>query len=134
MIIFSFRFREIDIAFLRRFERKILVDMPDKEVRVDIVKRLQPNSMKWTEDEFNDLIHATDGFTGADLRIALKEASLQKIREALKSNCDDRNNSKIDIQFKDLLAAIKQIKPSMLGLAEKHLKWNAKYGHQFTAF
>lgn len=121
--------REIDEAFLRRFERKILIDLPNAENRVNIINELLPITKNWTTTQLNSLIESSDGFTGADLKIACKEAAMAQIRNGLKSN--HKTLHKVpEIVFNDLLTAIKQIKPSMATSAAKHRHWNAKHGNQ----
>lgn len=73
-----------------------------------------------------ELCDASDGFTGADLKIACKEASMIQIRNKLQS--DHKSNVKVaEVTFNDLMASIKQIKPSMNASAAKHRQWHLKY-------
>ncbi|XP_055305836.1 katanin p60 ATPase-containing subunit A-like 2 isoform X2 [Sitodiplosis mosellana] len=120
---------EIDEAFLRRFERKILIDLPSCENRADIMNQLLPTTKQWSVNKMNQLIEASDGFTGADLKIACKEASMIQIRNKLKSS-----NKSIqimpEITFDDLLASMRQVKPSMAASATKHRQWHTKFGNQ----
>lgn len=76
------------------------------------------------------LIELSDGFTGADLKIACKEASMVQIRNKLHSDCKTMTVAMVtDVAFDDLLISIKQIKPAMLSSAQKHRQWNLKYGN-----
>lgn len=120
---------DIDAAFLRRFERKILVDIPSDEMRLSIVRKLMPIANKWTQQELDDFVRASDGFTGADLKIASKEALLRKIDESVKSE-HDLNSCKIELAHRDLMDAVEQIRPTMTELAAKHRQWNAKCGNK----
>lgn len=81
-----FPFREIDAAFLRRFERKILIGLPNQIDRINIIKEFMPIALKWADKLLLELSEMSDGFTGDDIRIACKEASMKKIRLALKFN------------------------------------------------
>lgn len=77
----------------------------------------------------NNLIESSEGFTGADLKIACKEASMIEIRNKLQS--DNKTIDKvIEVKFDDLLSSIKQIKPSMVTSAAKHRQWHSNYGSQ----
>lgn len=122
---------DIDVAFLRRFERKILVDIPTDEMRLSILKKLIPSACKWTEEELGDFVRASVGFTGADLKIASKEALLKKIHESVKSE-SDLSSCRIELAHRDLMDAIEQIRPTMGELAAKHRQWNAKCGNKVT--
>lgn len=76
------------------------------------------------------LIELSDGFTGADLKIACKEASMIQIRNKLYSDCNVAATMVIaDVAFDDLFVSIKQIKPSMTASAQKHRQWQLKYGN-----
>lgn len=121
--------REIDEAFLRRLERKILIDLPNEENRGKIINQLLPNTKLWSVNKIKQLIEMSDDFTGADLKIACKEASMKQIRNKLKSNKHSLNEV-FEVTFEDLLASIKQIKPSMTASAAKHRQWQLKHGNQ----
>lgn len=121
--------REIDEAFLRRFERKILIDLPNDENRSNIINQLLPCTKSWPSTKMTQLIESSGGFTGADLKVACKEASMIQIRYKMQSNHKSMDKV-IEVTFDDLLASIKQIKPSMMASAEKHRQWQSKYGNQ----
>lgn len=128
-IVLFYLHREIDEAFLRRFERKLLIDLPSAENRANIIHQLLPITKEWPVANITNLIESSEGFTGADLKIACKEASMIQIRNKLKSN--HKTMHKVpEIAFEDLLTAIKQIKPCMVASATKHRNWNAKCGNQ----
>lgn len=77
------------------------------------------------------LIELSDGFTGADLKVACKEASMIQIRSKLHSDCNVSAAAVMaDVAFDDLFASIQQIKPSMTASAQKHRQWQLKYGNQ----
>lgn len=123
--------RDIDGAFLRRFERKILIDIPTEENRISIVKKLLPSANNWTEIEMSEFARVTDGFTGSDLKIASKEAVLKKIDELMEIE-GDLSKQNITVSFREFMVAVDQIKPTMIELAAKHRQWNAKFGNQLN--
>ena len=73
---------ELDIAVLRRFERKVLVPMPDRNARIEIFKlHLGPtNSNSLTEAEFGALADLTEGYSGSDISIICNEALMQPVK------------------------------------------------------
>lgn len=121
---------EIDEAFLRRFERKILIELPSSENREKMINQLLPCTKTWKTNKMNQLIESSDGFTGADLKIACKEATMVQIRNKLHSDCKISVAVVTDVAFDDLLVSIKQIKPSMIPSSIKHRQWHLKYGNQ----
>lgn len=107
-----------------RFERKVLIDLPSCENRLNIIQQLLPITKEWIVTETKQLIEASEGFTGADLKIACKEATMIQIRNKLKIG------KMPEITFDDLFASMKQIKPSMFTSAAKHHQWHSKFGNQ----
>jgi SpoVK/Ycf46/Vps4 family AAA+-type ATPase len=71
---------ELDIAALRRFERKVLVPMPDKETRKQILKLLSGTHHILTEADFNYLAEHTDGYSGSDLSTLVNDALMRPIK------------------------------------------------------
>ncbi|XP_062563634.1 katanin p60 ATPase-containing subunit A-like 2 [Armigeres subalbatus] len=125
---------EIDPAFLRRFEKKILIDAPGKEGRLAIIHELIPVTTTWERKLLDNLAERTENFTGDEIRIACKEASMMMIRERIEKNCDTKgqtcSKSQADeVQYDQLLSALQQIQPATVPLIEKHREWNMKYGN-----
>lgn len=84
--------REIDPAFLRRFERKLMLGLPDSSTRVEMIRQLLPAEVmnnkahhQWSTAVLQELAELSEGFSGDELRIAFKEASMHLIRQAISS-------------------------------------------------
>ncbi len=73
----------LDPALLRagRFDRKITVDLPDKEGREAILKVHARNKTISKEVDFGAIAKRTVGFSGADLANILNEAAILAVRE-----------------------------------------------------
>lgn len=99
---------EIDSAFLRRFERKILIDVPKFEERKDLIKQYLPAAEQWSEMELNDLADCTDNFTGDDIRVGVKESNMMLIRNRISSKAGKKFN-KLHSRSKYLLNQYPQI-------------------------
>jgi vacuolar protein-sorting-associated protein 4 len=72
---------ELDVAVLRRFERKILVPMPDKETRKKIMKLHAGTHHSLVEEDFDYLAGQTEGYSGSDLSILVNDALMRPIKE-----------------------------------------------------
>lgn len=97
----------LDTAFRRpgRFDRMIFVPPPDLPSRIAILEILlaaRPTDIL----DFEALAKKSDGFSGADLAAVVDQAVEDKLREALKSG------QPAPIRQKDLLKALKRVKPS----------------------
>ncbi|KNE55343.1 hypothetical protein AMAG_01244 [Allomyces macrogynus ATCC 38327] len=82
---------DLDIALLRRLEKRILVNLPTTAARECMFRAYLPQT---TTDAFGNLLvdsdlgygelaHITDGYTGADLKLVSKEALMVPLRQIL---------------------------------------------------
>ncbi|TNJ26507.1 Vacuolar protein sorting 4b [Giardia muris] len=72
----------IDSAMLRRFEKRIEIDLPDAEARASILKNGigdTPNTL--TDADYMKLANDSEGYSGSDLSNLCKEALMMPIRE-----------------------------------------------------
>jgi len=72
---------ELDIAALRRFERKILVPMPDKDTRKKIMRLHAGTHHNLKEADFEYLASRTEGYSGSDLSTLVNDALMRPIKE-----------------------------------------------------
>lgn len=82
MIMATNRPDTLDPALLRpgRLDRKIRVDLPNEQGRLDILKIHASNITKHGDIDFEAVVKLSDGFNGADLRNVCTEAGLFAIR------------------------------------------------------
>ena len=95
----------VDSALLRpgRFDRIILVDVPDEEARLEIFK-VHTRSMPLAEDvELATLAAATEGYVGADIAAICREAAIIALRE---------NPSAEKVTSAHFEAALSKVRPS----------------------
>ncbi|WP_437204565.1 AAA family ATPase [Planctomicrobium sp. SH664] len=98
---------QLDGAFRRpgRFDRIIFVPPPDQDSRAEILRILCLNK-PLDRPDFVQLAKKTEGFSGADLKAVVDVAIEGKLQEALRAGVPQ------PISTKDLLAAVKAVKPS----------------------
>lgn len=72
---------ELDIAALRRFERKILVPMPDKETRKKIIRLHAGTHHTLSEQDIEILSSNTEGYSGSDLSTLVNDALMRPIKQ-----------------------------------------------------
>lgn len=76
----------IDPAMRRRFEKRVYVPLPDKDARMAlIVHNLKEASTDITKSDIKKIVAATEGFSGADITILIRDALMQPIRELQKA-------------------------------------------------
>lgn len=63
----------------------MLFGLPDSPARTDIIRQLLPKSQHWSPSEMQELSELALDFTGDDIRVACKEASMKMVRNAIES-------------------------------------------------
>jgi len=72
----------LDAAIRRRFEKRIYIPLPEEHGRLKIIKiniGNTPNSL--TEDDIKVLAKRTEGFSGADISVLVRDALMQPVRK-----------------------------------------------------
>ncbi|KAH8408839.1 hypothetical protein KR009_002150 [Drosophila setifemur] len=75
---------DIDEAFLRRFEKKLLVQLPNQAERSSLISRLLGTSISLNPRLLDNLVNVSEHFTGDEIRLACKEISMHRVRCATK--------------------------------------------------
>ncbi len=105
----------LDSALLRpgRFDRIILVDVPDEASRKKIFEVHLKNTPLDSEVRIDELVKQTEGFVGADIESVVIEAALTALRRDI--------NSKI-VMKRDFDEALNKIRPSVSADTAKRYK------------
>ncbi|VUT25731.1 MAG: VCP-like ATPase [Candidatus Methanolliviera sp. GoM_asphalt] len=102
----------VDPALLRpgRFDRSILLNIPDKKERLEIFK-IHTKMMPLSEDvDLEELAEFTENYVGADIEAICREAAILAIRDVL-SNGEDINEKKVEKRH--FLGALEKLRPSV---------------------
>jgi len=96
----------LDPALLRpgRFDRIILVDVPDEASRKRILEVHTKSTPLAQDVDINELVQLTDGFVGADIESLIREAGMNALRKIPDADKIDK---------KDFSEALENIKPSV---------------------
>ncbi len=120
----------LDKALLRpgRFDRRIIVDRPNLQGRLDILK-VHTRKIKLSEDvDLPKLAQQTAGAVGADLANLVNEAALRAVRQGRQAvNQDD-----LLISFERVIAGTEK-KNTVLGELEKRLVAYHEVGHALVS-
>jgi transitional endoplasmic reticulum ATPase len=110
----------LDPALLRpgRFDRIILVDVPDESSRKKILEVHMKNTPVDKDVSINDLVKETEGFVGADIENLVIEASMNALRKDLQTK---------SVSKKDFDEALSKIKPSVSPDTAKRYKKLEEY-------
>nr|XP_042706626.1 katanin p60 ATPase-containing subunit A-like 2 isoform X7 [Chrysemys picta bellii] len=131
---------ELDYAMLRRLEKRILVDLPNKEARQAMIQHwLPPVSNSGgvelrTELEYSLLGQETEGYSGSDVKLVCKEAAMRPVRKifsALENHQPGSSNLpelRLDtVTTADFLDVIAHTKPSAKNLSQKYIAWQRDF-------
>jgi katanin p60 ATPase-containing subunit A1 len=121
---------DMDPAFLRRFEKKIYMPLPDLESRRAIL-HIHTKDVDLADDvNFDELARLTVGYSGSDIALVCREAIMIPVRE-LDIN-DAMTQESIDIRpvtRKDFFAALEVQKPvSTAETLKQYKEWSDEFG------
>jgi len=72
---------DLDIAVRRRFEKRIYIGLPDIDARKNMFKiHMGGHGSSLSDDDFNTLALATEGYSGSDIQFVCKDAIMKPIR------------------------------------------------------
>jgi len=72
----------LDSAIRRRFEKRIYIPLPEAEARTHMFKlNLGSTPHVLNEQNFHELGHRSDGYSGADIAIVVRDALMQPVRK-----------------------------------------------------
>ncbi|XP_032816654.1 vacuolar protein sorting-associated protein 4A isoform X1 [Petromyzon marinus] len=72
----------LDSAIRRRFEKRIYIPLPEEQARLSMFKlHLGNTPLSLSETDFRDLGKKTEGYSGADISIVVRDALMQPVRK-----------------------------------------------------
>lgn len=73
---------QLDSAIRRRFERRIYIALPDQAARLEMFKlNIGETPTTLTSTDYQTLANITDGYSGHDIAVVVKDALMQPIRK-----------------------------------------------------
>ena len=121
----------LDSALLRRFDKRIYLPLPEKEVRrkiFEITIRKIPNFKLANDVNLDELAMLTEGFTGDDIKKLCMEAWYRPIRE-LKDRGTLGRETLRPVNRQDFIEALKRRKSSVSPEeVRRNMEWAKKYG------
>ncbi len=112
---------DLDWAFIRRFQKRILVPLPDHHTRLMMFKLYSTSLQLATDVDLHELARLSEGFSGSDIRDVCQSAQLKLIGEFFESGqAMDKKNQPRSLTMGDFSQILEDRKPSvsldMLGL------------------
>ncbi|KAG5310214.1 KATL2 protein, partial [Acromyrmex insinuator] len=123
----------IDIALLRRLEKRIFVDLPDETSRLEILQSYVREDL-YNSPEILKLAEETEGYSCADLKLLCKEAWISQLRP-IWASLEAKTISVNNIQNDGLINAINyivlaktKVKPITKHMNVQYIEWHKEFG------
>jgi SpoVK/Ycf46/Vps4 family AAA+-type ATPase len=114
----------LDEAFLRRFQKRIYVKMPEFNQRLALFKHYCSKIKIGTDVDFNELAKMTEGYTASDIRDIVQAAHIRAIKEMFKNGSSEPR----PVNMNDFIETLKIRKPSVnIELLKAYELWTEKY-------
>ncbi|KAL7073238.1 hypothetical protein ACQ4LE_007305 [Meloidogyne hapla] len=108
---------ELDEGFLRRFPKRIFIDLPEKQARASMIKSTFHGSntqAALSDRELNYIAEQTDGYSYSDLDTLCRSAALIPLRSIDRSNVHKFTAAHLrPVNLQDFEAALTTVKPSL---------------------
>ncbi|KAL0008003.1 hypothetical protein SO802_009505 [Lithocarpus litseifolius] len=84
----------LDQAIRRRFDKRIYIPLPDLKARLHMFKvHLGDTPHNLTESDFEHLAHKTEGFSGSDIAVCVKDVLFEPVRQTRDAKFFKKNSS-----------------------------------------
>ena len=120
--------QELDEAVIRRFPKRVLIDLPDSKTREELIRhQLSKVEHCLSQTEITGIVEMTEKYSGSDLAALCKEAAMEPLRRA--SSNDLSRGIIPPVNVESFIKALQVIRPSVSqdSLVFYH-KWNEEFG------
>jgi SpoVK/Ycf46/Vps4 family AAA+-type ATPase len=116
---------DLDWAFIRRFQKRILVPLPDHHTRLMMLKLYTSNLAISPDVDLHELARLSEGFSGSDIRDVCQSAQLKLIGEFFESGkAMDKEAKPRSITMGDFRQILEERKPSVsLDMLSLYNRW-----------
>ncbi|MDR2202852.1 MAG: AAA family ATPase [Nitrososphaerota archaeon] len=121
----------LDDAFIRRFQKRILVPLPDSSTRLSMLKQYSSALTIGNDVDLSVLSRCAEGFSGSDIRDVFQSAQLSLISEFFESGkATDKEAKPRPLTMADFRQIFEKRKPSV---SQKMLKEYDDWFENFKA-
>jgi SpoVK/Ycf46/Vps4 family AAA+-type ATPase len=118
----------LDEPFIRRFQKRIYVPLPDLAARLKLFEMYTSGLKLDPGVDLHEMAKVTDGYSGADIHDICMEAQLKVVSEFFANGGGEKGEPR-QITLDDFMEIMKKRKHSVvLENLKKLLDWNSKYG------
>lgn len=116
---------DLDWAFIRRFQKRILVPLPDYNARLHMYKLYTSHLALGPDMDLYELSRMSEGFSGSDIRDVAQSAHLKVVGEFFESGkAKDKQAQPRTIAMDDFRGILEARKPSVsVDMVASYNKW-----------
>jgi SpoVK/Ycf46/Vps4 family AAA+-type ATPase len=116
---------DLDWAFIRRFQKRILVPLPDHHTRLMMLKLYTSHLQLCTDVDLHELARLSEGFSGSDIRDVCQSAQLKLIGEFFETGqANDKQAKPRSLTMEDFRQILEERKPSVsLDMLSLYNRW-----------
>jgi SpoVK/Ycf46/Vps4 family AAA+-type ATPase len=116
---------DLDWPFIRRFQKRILVPLPDHHSRLQMFKLYTTNLSLAPDVDLHELARLSEGFSGSDIRDTVQSTHLKVIGEFFESGqANDKKAKPRPIGMHDFRQTLEDRKPSVsVEMLTSYNKW-----------
>lgn len=104
----------LDDPFIRRFQKRVFVPLPDFDARLEMFKIYAQNLKPAPDINFEELAKATEGYSGSDIRDLFQSVQIRVAREFFEANNPNDRQAKPRIMtMQDFYVSVEERKPSV---------------------
>jgi SpoVK/Ycf46/Vps4 family AAA+-type ATPase len=120
---------DLDWAFIRRFQKRILVPLPDHPTRLMMLKLYTRHLQLATDVDLHELARLSEGFSGSDIRDVCQSAQLKLIGEFFESGqATDKKATPRSLTMDDFRQTLEERKPSVsLDMLSLYNRWSEAF-------
>ncbi len=119
----------LDNAFIRRFQKRIYIPLPDFEARVDIFRIYTRNLNIDPDVSLEELARLTEGYAASDIRDICQAAQNKVVREYFELSGSSMGKPR-PIKMEDFIDIIKKRRPSV---NPRMLEYYERWAEEFKA-
>ena len=118
----------LDEAFIRRFQKRIFVPLPNVEARTELVSIYSKELTISGDVSTDELVHMTDGYSASDIRDILQSAQIKVVRELFQSQRITERSRPRAICMDDIREILRKRRPSVSPeMLRFYDKWYERY-------
>ncbi|MCK4243459.1 AAA family ATPase [Candidatus Bathyarchaeota archaeon] len=118
----------LDEAFIRRFQKRILVPVPDYYTRLEMIKIFSKGLNISKKLDFDEVASMAEGYSGSDIRDIFQSIQIKIVRELFENNNVNANLKLRTITMDDFKVVFKERKPSVSkDMLRYYEKWHGAF-------